>query len=121
MPFAVAFDTVSLLCRPPCQLYVPRLPGIPNDYPYFPDAFHLAFEDVELVSQLGCMLFSMPGSCSMLLLSFHMLPPALPGRRRCGLRLHAWLMRFLIQTATCLPFLLSWSRRRGTACACTPG
>lgn len=28
------------------QLYVPRLPGIPNDYPYYPDAFRLAYEDV---------------------------------------------------------------------------
>lgn len=37
-------------------LYVPRLPGIPNDYPYFPDAFHLAFEDVELTTRDGLRL-----------------------------------------------------------------
>lgn len=51
------------------------------------------------------MLFSMPGSRNMPLLSFHFcLPPtALPSRRRCGLRLHAWRMRFLIRTSLPAP------------------
>ena len=62
----VAHASVSRLtvsATPPClpdQLYVPRLPGIPSDYPYHPDAFHLAFEDVWLVSQPG--LFAI-GQC----------------------------------------------------------
>ena len=41
-------------CRP--QIYVPRLPGIPSDYPYFPDAFHLAYEDVWLTTADGLRL-----------------------------------------------------------------
>ena len=28
------------------QIYIPRVPGTPSDYPYFPDAFNLDFEDI---------------------------------------------------------------------------
>ncbi|KAI7839221.1 hypothetical protein COHA_007034 [Chlorella ohadii] len=37
-------------------LYVPRLPGIPNEYPYLPDAFHLNFEDIWLTTKDGLRL-----------------------------------------------------------------
>lgn len=40
----------------PLQIYVPRLPGIPNDYPYYPDAFRLAYEDVWLTTSDGLRL-----------------------------------------------------------------
>lgn len=42
---------------PPCpQIYVPRLPGIPSDYPYYPDAFSLGYEDVWLTTADGLRL-----------------------------------------------------------------
>lgn len=55
-------NPVHLSCfNPLCQLYVPRLPGIPNEYPYLPDAFHLNFEDIWLVSLLGtAAVFELP-------------------------------------------------------------
>lgn len=38
---------------PAPQIYVPRLPGIPNEYPYLPDAFGLSYEDVEIIAADG--------------------------------------------------------------------
>ena len=40
----------------PMQIYVPRLPGIPNEYPYHPDAFGLAYEDIWLTAADGVRL-----------------------------------------------------------------
>lgn len=40
----------------PAQIYVPRLPGIPSDYPYLPDSFQMAFEDVWLTTADGLRL-----------------------------------------------------------------
>lgn len=37
-------------------IYVPRLPGIPNEYPYLPDAFGLSYEDVEIIAADGVRL-----------------------------------------------------------------
>lgn len=37
-------------------IYVPRLPGIPNDYPYLPDSFGMAFEDVWVTTRDGLRL-----------------------------------------------------------------
>lgn len=38
------------------QIYVPRLPGIPAEYPYRPDAFGLDYEDVWLTAADGTRL-----------------------------------------------------------------
>ncbi|KAK9820327.1 hypothetical protein WJX72_009019 [[Myrmecia] bisecta] len=37
-------------------IYLPRLPGIPNDFPYLPDSFGLDYEDVELKAEDGTQL-----------------------------------------------------------------
>ncbi|PSC75999.1 alpha beta-hydrolase superfamily isoform B [Micractinium conductrix] len=37
-------------------IYVPRLPGIPAEYPYLPDAFRLAYEDAWLTTADGLRL-----------------------------------------------------------------
>ena len=42
--------------RLPAQIYVPRLPGIPSNYPYCPDDFGLAYEDVWITAADGTQL-----------------------------------------------------------------
>ncbi|KAL3149046.1 hypothetical protein ABBQ32_001891 [Trebouxia sp. C0010 RCD-2024] len=39
-------------------LYLPRIPGVSNDFAYLPDRFGLAYEDVELTAQDGTKLHS---------------------------------------------------------------
>jgi hypothetical protein len=41
---------------PALQLYVPRLPGVSNEYPHLPDAFQLRYEDVWLTTSDGLTL-----------------------------------------------------------------
>ena len=38
------------------QIYVPRLPGIPNEFPYLPDEWRLGYEDVWLTTADGVRL-----------------------------------------------------------------
>ena len=49
--------TLARLCAPRApQIYVPRLPGIPNEYPYLPDQWRLGYEDVWLTTADGVRL-----------------------------------------------------------------